>query len=139
MEIDEEPADAVNTCSYESRRQCIISFSVLLLIVSIVYVATTIVYTSYTMVIEMDNEVENHVVKIIGLMNTCVNPHKLFNVDVEDSTHINIVWNDPPLTYDTMKNNMFVYGVDDWNVFSNLTIGLNRTEGCENLMIVLTP
>ena len=135
MELDEEPAGAVNTCSPESRRQCTISFSVLLLIVSIVYVATTIVYTSYTMVIEMDNEVENHGIKVIGMHDSCSG--RGFNVVDHGEGQINIAWHDPPLTYETMLKRLYVSGAS-WTVLPNLTISIEQPH-CGDVLLLWTP
>ena len=138
MDIDEEPASAVNTCSRESQRQCAISFSVFVLILSILYVATTIVYTSYKMVVEMDTVVENHVIKVVGMYNSCAQPPKLFNVVADDLGLLSIGWHDPPLTYDSMLSHLYVFGTREWTVFQNLSIAVD-TGVCQDLLLLWQP
>lgn len=138
MEIDEEPAAVANTCSRESRRQCTISFSVLLLIASIMYVATTIVYTSYTMVIEMDNEVENRGVKVIGMYDSCANPTHAFNVVEHGENMLNIGWHEQTLTQELLETHLYVFGTNDWKIMPNLSIAI-QTDTCNNILLIWKP
>ena len=138
MEIDEEPPSVANTCSRESRRQCVISFSLLSLVLSITYTASIIIYTSYKMVVDMDRELENSVIKVIGLYDTCASPPKHFNIATEAPGSFRILWNDPPLTYETMVSHLYVFGTPLWTVLPNMTISLS-SPGCHNLLVYLTP
>ena len=138
MEIDEEPPSVANTCSRESRRQCVISLSMMALIASIAYTASTIIYTSYVMVAEMDKRLDNHVIKVIGMYDNCSTPPKRFNVASDSPDSLYILWNDPPLTYATLSAHLYVHGTTDWFLFPNMTIGL-ASAACHSVLFLLEP
>lgn len=138
MEIDEEPNDGANTCSAQSRRQCYISTSVLVLIVSILYVATTIIYTSYTMVVDMDLDLTNNVVKTIGIYDTCAAPPYLFNIDEISPLNIRITWMEEQQTQATMRH-VYLFGANAWAVLPNMTIQIESTAPCNRILLIWTP
>ena len=138
MDIDEEPNENVNTCSRESRRQFWISSTVLILIMSILYSASIIIYTSYTMVIDMDKEMESNGIRPIALYDTCSNPPIMFNTKKVNRTRLyeffEILWLDDSMLHDSVH----IVGSDIWKVFDKTLVRLNFAQ-CYNIFVLMRP
>ncbi len=140
MDIDEEPETGVNTCSKESRKQFLISISVIFLICNILYVASTIIYTSYIMVIDMDKELFEHGIKPLAIYDTCSEPPIHFNIERLNVTNdvtqneVRIEWSEHIL----QKGNVHVLGVNKWN-FTNRSTFILYSNTCVNTMFFSRP
>lgn len=132
MDVDEEPPSSANTCSPESCRQFWISLSVFTFVCSILYVAASIVYSLYTMVVDMDEEAERQQVKIMGIFDTCNG--LTFNIDEVRPNTLKLKWSDVPI----MWQNLYVLGESGWNITADSEI-LLEPRGCHSTAIVWLP
>ena len=136
MDVDLEPNDVANTCSKESRRQFWVSFSIFFFICSVIYVCAGILYTLYTMSMEMEKELERQNIKLIGIYDTCNNI--VFNVkEVHNgisNTTVRLLWSDVLL----IPSNLYVLGSQTWSILNNSDIVLSSNE-CHTVSIVWMP
>lgn len=133
MDVDEEPNDVSNTCSTESRRQFYITLSVTILVFSILYSASVIFYTSYTMMLDMDNDMNIHVIRPVAIYDNCSDPPIMFNTEPADT--FRVMWVNPSY-YDQYFH---VVGTKHWTILANNTIKILDNLLCTNVVVYLRP